>query len=204
MLQDDCQPKENRKSKNRLKSQQGGTRQWLWPPVKKLISGSTSAQGESPTRQPKPPDIKSGQDQEENSTPDPAKPDPLGNPAIINLIRQTCVKLALQEIKKINDVTRHDDKRPLIEINSSPAMTDKWLYDTGASITCMSTSKFRSIPINKRPTKINSPIRAAKAASGDTLIPDGVYLLPMEWNGKKILQQVSVFFGYSRIPAVQG
>ena len=72
-------------------------------------------------------------------------------------------------------------------------MTDKWLYDTGASITCMSTSKFRSIPINKRPTKINSPIRAAKAASGDTLIPDGVYLFPMEWNGKKILQQVSVF-----------
>ena len=50
----------------------------------------------------------------------------------------------------------------------------------------------RSIPIKKRLTKINSPIRAAKAASGDPLIPDGVYLFHMEWNGKKILQQVSV------------
>ena len=79
-------------------------------------------------------------------------PNPLGNPKIINLIRQTCVKLACQKIKEINDVTDANYKRPLIEINSTTAMRKKWLYDTGASITCMSTSIFRSIPSNKRPT----------------------------------------------------
>ena len=128
----------------------------------------------------------------------------IGNPAIINLIWQTCVRLELQEIKQINDVIRHDNRTHLIEINSSPAMKDKWLYDTSASITCMPTSKIRSISINKRCTKINSPVRAAKAASVDTLMPDGVYLFPTEWNGNNILQQVSdlknlsspLIFGY--------
>ena len=60
-------------------------------------------------------------------------------------------------------------------------MREKWFYDTGERITCMTPSMFRSIPINKRPTKFNAPIRAAKAASGDSSIPNGVYLFGVEW-----------------------
>ena len=128
--------------------------------------------------------------------PDPKPPDkinPLGDPSIMSLLRQTCLRLSIKEVLKINDVTESDDARPMVEINSWPIMKDKWLYDTGASITCMSTERFRAIPINKRPTKINTPVREARAANGKPLIPDGEYLFPMEWGGKKIMQQVTVF-----------
>ena len=81
----------------------------------------------------------------------------------------------------------------MVEINSFPVIKDKWLYDTGASITCMSTERFRAIPIHKRPKKINTPVREARAANGKPLIPDGEYLFPMEWGGKKVMQQVTVF-----------
>jgi hypothetical protein len=40
----------------------------------------------------------------------------------------------------------------------------------------MSTQKFKLIPIEKRPTKINLSEREARGASGTTLIPDGTYL----------------------------
>ena len=98
-----------------------------------------------------------------------------------------------QEILEINDVKSKEDSRPMVPINSQPYMTDQWLFDTGASITCMSTEKLRSIPASKRPKKLNTPYRAARAAGGAMLIPNGVYLFPMEWNGKKIMQQVHVF-----------
>ena len=64
-------------------------------------------------------------------------------------------------------------------------MVEKWLFDTGAGLTCMSSQQFRLIPIEKRPKKLQLNQREAKGASGTALIPDGDYLFPMEWNGKK-------------------
>ena len=57
----------------------------------------------------------------------------------------------------------------------------------------MSLEKFRSIPEDKKPKKLNIPIREAKTADGNRLIPHGVYLFPMEWSGKRVMQQVTVF-----------
>ena len=133
----------------------------------------------------------------------PDKPNPLADMNIINLIKQTCVRLMCQEILEINDVKSKSDARPMIQVNSQPFMTDQWLFDTGASITCMSTEKFRSIPTNKRPTKLNMPSRVARAAGGSILIPNGVCLFPLEWNGKKVMQQVHVFRNLSR-PLILG
>ena len=86
---------------------------------------------------------------------------------------------------EINDVVRKLDARPLIEINSSPMMKGKWLFDTGAGLTCMSSQQFRLIPIEKRPSKLKLNQKEARGTSGTALIPDGEYLFPMELNGKK-------------------
>jgi hypothetical protein len=71
-------------------------------------------------------------------------------------------------------------------------MKGKWLFDTGAGLTCMSTQQFKLIPKEKRPTKINLSQREARGASGTTLIPNGDCLFPMEWNKKTVMQPVAV------------
>ncbi len=68
-------------------------------------------------------------------------------------------------------------------------MGGKWLFDSGAGISCMLSQQFRLIPIEKRPTKLNQ--QEARGASGTALIPDGVYLFPMQWNGKSVMQTVT-------------
>jgi hypothetical protein len=40
---------------------------------------------------------------------------------------------------KIHDVVHKQDVRPLIEIKSEPIMVGKWLFDTGAGISYMSS-----------------------------------------------------------------
>ena len=116
---------------------------------KKLKSGSVKAPKQSQTSKMK---NKDQYQEQKDIPPDPKPPDktnPLGDPSIMSLLRQTCLRLSIKEVLKINDVTESDDARPMVEINSWPIMKDKWLYDTGASITCMSTERFRAIPINK-------------------------------------------------------
>jgi hypothetical protein len=49
----------------------------------------------------------------------------LADPSIINMIRQTCIKLACKDILEIYDVIHKLDAQPLIEINSSPVMKGK-------------------------------------------------------------------------------
>ena len=54
----------------------------------------------------------------------------------------------------------------------------KLLYDSGASVTCLSTKIFRQIPISKRPPKL--PIKfKATCASGNDLKIRGYYMLTM-------------------------
>jgi hypothetical protein len=79
----------------------------------------------------------------------------LWDPSIINIICQTCINLTCKEVMKINDVVCKLDTRPLIKIKSGPILVGKWLFDTGAWITCVSLQQFRLIPIERRPFKIN-------------------------------------------------
>jgi hypothetical protein len=72
--------------------------------------------------------------------------DNLGEANRINLIN-------VSKVLEIKDVKPTYDSRPLITINAQPAMTDDWLFHTCASISCMSTSKLRSISISMRPKK---------------------------------------------------
>ena len=57
----------------------------------------------------------------------------------------------------------------------------KWLYDTGAGLTCMSLKAFRKIDIQDRPIKLNDKGRTATGASGGALVPMGSYLMPIEF-----------------------
>jgi hypothetical protein len=59
----------------------------------------------------------------------------LGNPSIINMVRQTCFRQACKDWLEI-DVVRRPDARQLIEIKSSLLMVRKWLFDTGAVLVC--------------------------------------------------------------------
>jgi hypothetical protein len=72
-------------------------------------------------------------------------------------------------------------------------MMDKWLFDTGGGLTCMSTQQFWQILKEKRPTKLTLIQREARGASGAALIPDGGYLFPVEWSNKLVVQPVPVF-----------
>jgi hypothetical protein len=63
-------------------------------------------------------------------------------------------------------------------------MEQKWLFDTGAALTCMSSRAFRKISKDCRHSKIDTIGRTEQGASGGTLIPEGVYMIPMEWDGK--------------------
>jgi predicted aspartyl protease len=97
-----------------------------------------------------------------------------------------------KEIIKINDVTTKTP-RPFIKIETIKGIKQDWLFDTGACLTCMSSSVFRKINIECRPQKIDAIGSKAQGASGGALLPQGVYIIPMEWNGKKIMQKVQIY-----------
>ena len=116
---------------------------------------------------------------------------PLLNNTVMELIRRTCLKLSDLE-EKINDLPLKNSPRPFCPISSLEGLPKQWLFDTGASITCLSSSAFRKIPKELRPIKLKQG-KTANGATGSTLRPDGCYLLPIEFRGKKILQEVQVF-----------
>ncbi len=68
---------------------------------------------------------------------------------------------------------------PLIEINCSPMIKGKWLFDKGGELTRLSAEQFRLSPTKNRLTKLNLKQREARGASGTALIPDGDYFFPM-------------------------
>ena len=75
-----------------------------------------------------------------------------------------------KEIFKINDVSTKTT-RPFIKLETIKGVKDNWLFDTGAGLTCMSTSAFRRIAKECRPKKINSIGSKAQGASGNSLLP---------------------------------
>ena len=90
---------------------------------------------------------------------------------IIDMIKRTCTKIMMEKIHKINDVVSKRTPRPFIEL-SHGSIASKWLFDTGAAISCMSLKAFRTIPIKHRPKKIGQ-VCGAKGATGSSLIPVG-------------------------------
>jgi hypothetical protein len=46
------------------------------------------------------------------------------------------------QVLEIDNIVCKLDARPLIEINSSPMIKGKWLFDTAAGLTCMSSQQF--------------------------------------------------------------
>jgi hypothetical protein len=116
--------------------------------------------------------------------------------ATLLLIQRTCMKLKLKETQEINDL--HDlptktNPRPIIQLNSIQGLTQDWLFDTGAGLSCISLQAFRKISPELRPMKIHDVGKQAHGASGGSLIPHGTYMFPLEFRGVKILQQVQVF-----------
>ena len=59
-------------------------------------------------------------------------------------------------------------------------------------IACYNYMSFRKIPKHKGPIKLRQG-KSANGATGKALVPDGCYMLPIEFRGKKILQEVQVF-----------
>jgi predicted aspartyl protease len=89
------------------------------------------------------------------------------------------MKIMCKGNNKINDVNAKSPRQH-IQINSIKGMEHKWLFDTGAALTCMSSRAFRKISKENRPLKINAIGKTAQGASGSTLIPDRIYMIPME------------------------
>jgi hypothetical protein len=108
--------------------------------------------------------------------------------SVINLIRKTCVKLMYKEILKINDVTTKT-KRPFIKLETTKGVKYDWLFDTGAGLTCISTSASKKIAKECKSKKICEIGSKAQGASGKSLLTEGVYMIPMEWNGKKLFKK---------------
>ena len=80
--------------------------------------------------------------------------------------------------------------RPFIKVTSKSGTSD-WLFDSGASVTCMSVKQFRQIPIDQRPEKLPS-ITKLVDASGNDLNVYGVYNLQLTVHGKSIYTPVFV------------
>ena len=80
--------------------------------------------------------------------------------------------------------------RPFIKVSTAAGTTD-WLFDSGASVTCMSLKLFRQIPIELRPEKLPSSTDLVDAG-GNSLNVSGVYNLKLSVHGKSIFTPVFV------------
>ncbi len=74
---------------------------------------------------------------------------------------------------KKNDVTTKTS-RQFIELETIKGVKWDWLFDTGAALTCISTSTFRKIDKELRPKRISAIGTRAQGASGTSLLPQGV------------------------------
>ncbi len=69
--------------------------------------------------------------------------------------------------------------RPYVNVQIGPAPTAA-LYDSGANISCISETKFRKIPVDKRPSKLlGACTDKCFNAGGDQLMVTGIYNLPI-------------------------
>jgi hypothetical protein len=109
--------------------------------------------------------------------------DILGDPSIINLIRQTCIISTCKEVLEIKIVVHRQDERPMIEIKFNPMMVEKWLFDKDAGPTSMSVQEFRLILMRKSQEIYTS---TREKQEGTLVVPFfQVVIVHFQWNGMK-------------------
>ena len=87
-------------------------------------------------------------------------------------------------------LTNNIAQRPYLDINAC-GVTSKWLFDTGAAVSCMSLKQFRTIPVDKRPCKM-PPLTKLVSAASTTLNVIGVYNMPLTLHNQTITHPVYV------------
>jgi len=90
----------------------------------------------------------------------------------------------------LSAVTGSSVERPFISVNAN-GVKNSWLFDSGASVSCMSIKEFRKIPLEKRPPKLPH-YKQLTSASKDTLKVSGVYNLTLTIHGREIVHPVYV------------
>ena len=85
--------------------------------------------------------------------------------------------------------TKFND-RPFITVNTQN-VPGTWLYDTGASVSCMSLEQFRRIAPENRPIKHNPQVRLLSAAKTEMTVT-GMYHLNFKILGKTFTHPVHV------------
>ena len=105
------------------------------------------------------------------------------NASFVNRILTIC-SLAVAAL------THKQSIRPFLDavLNGKAA---KFLFDTGSDITVISLKQFRTIPVDKRPTKLNS-FQQFKSATSTQLVMHGAYLMDISVFGRTIKQIVYV------------
>jgi hypothetical protein len=80
--------------------------------------------------------------------------------------------------------------RPFVKVTSKSGTSD-WLFDSGASVTCMSVKQFQQIPIFQRPEKLPSITKLVDVCGNDLNVL-GVYNWQLTVHGKSIYTPVFV------------
>ena len=80
--------------------------------------------------------------------------------------------------------------RPFIKVKANK-IEGTWLYDTGASVSCMSLEQFRRIPPEQRPIKQDAQVRLLSAAKTEIRVV-GMYILTLNILGKTFSHPVHV------------
>ena len=81
-------------------------------------------------------------------------------------------------------------ERPFIKIKANGNVSN-WLWDSGASVSCMSLKQFRLIPPHLRPEKLPNSTKLV-SAGGDDLHVVGVYNLELTVQGRSIFAPIFV------------
>jgi hypothetical protein len=105
----------------------------------------------------------------------------------------TCSRQKTKVILKINNVQSKSTPTPFINLKLGPGYSCKWFFDTGAAIFCIVLREFRKTFNNIDLIKINNARKVCQRASGAAIVPVGTYLIPLEWQEKKIIYPVIVF-----------
>ncbi len=79
------------------------------------------------------------------------------------------------KINSMGIISSNAANRPFVPLKVQ-SLEGKWLYDTGASVTCMSLKHFRQIHPDNRPSKLQSHLKLISAAK-TVLKVTGMFML---------------------------
>jgi hypothetical protein len=81
--------------------------------------------------------------------------------------------------------------------------TFSWLFDTGASITCMTKASFHAAFPNQKPRRVQNS-QHCTAASVNKLHSLGIYKIDLYIKGKKFTQGLVIFLNHNNTPHLLG